>query len=60
VLDQKCFAISRDGTGEQFVIQSDSHGWFPRRNGRGSHCLSVIKWMEKGGFYICEWSAYAL
>lgn len=26
MLDQKCFAVSGDGTGEQLVIQMDSHG----------------------------------
>jgi hypothetical protein len=32
VLDQKCFAVSGDGTGEQFVIQMDSHGGCPASN----------------------------
>lgn len=51
VLDQKRLVVSGDGTGEQFVIQIDSHGAMGSSQWPGSNCLSAIKWMEKGGLY---------
>jgi hypothetical protein len=61
MLNQKHFAVSGDGSREQFVVgQVDSHGveWFlTMDNGRVSHCLSVVKCRERslrGSVYTCD------